>query len=92
MLVELLANRGCPHVEATRELLRDCLAGLDLDAPITDRVGRYASPTVLIDGVDVMGRAARSVDEDTCRLDLPTRERVLAALQSHSTQTPEERQ
>lgn len=85
MRVELLANPGCPHVEATRELLRDCLAVLDLDAQITDRVGHYASPTVLVDGIDVMGRPTPSAAEHACRLDLPTRPRLLAALRAHFT-------
>lgn len=90
MLVELLHHRGCPRADETGEMLRDCLAGLGVEPPIIERVGRYASPTVLINGIDVMGRASASVPADTCRLDLPTRERIVAAVQASVAQRREQ--
>jgi hypothetical protein len=45
--------------------------------------GAFASPTLLVDGVDVTGRPA--VSEPSCRLDLPTREQILAAFNSTVT-------
>jgi len=49
--------------------------------PIIDRVGRYPSPTVLVDGVDVMRPESGARSGDACRLDVPTPQRVLDALQ-----------
>ncbi|ATY11613.1 alkylmercury lyase [Amycolatopsis sp. AA4] len=77
--VELLTAPDCPNAEAARSLVADCLAESGLDAAVVERIGRYRSPTILVDGTDVMG-TAESVAGEACRLDVPTRERVLAAL------------
>ncbi|MFZ0179675.1 MAG: alkylmercury lyase [Candidatus Dormiibacterota bacterium] len=77
-VIELLHTPGCPHVEETRSLLRSCLAELAIDTPIQEREGDYPSPTILVNGVDVMGRTA--VHGAMCRLDLPTRGPVIGAL------------
>ena len=45
-----------------------------------DRVGRDPSPTVLVDGVDVMRPESGVRSGDACRLDLPTAQRILDAL------------
>ncbi|HEY3059928.1 MAG TPA: alkylmercury lyase [Chloroflexota bacterium] len=78
MIIELLQVQGCRNVDAARELLEGCLRELVLELPVVERVGNFASPTILIDGLDVMGR--HDVLGAACRLDLPTRDRVLAAL------------
>jgi hypothetical protein len=81
MRIELLTTPGCPNAQTTRKILADCLSSLGIDEPIIDRVGRYASPTVLIDGVDVMRpAAAKAPIGDACRLDLPTSRHILDAL------------
>lgn len=80
MRIELRTSRGCPNAEPTRRLIADCLATLGIDVPITDLSGRYASPTVLVDGVDVMRLESGPPAGDTCRLDVPTAERVIDAL------------
>jgi hypothetical protein len=77
-LVEVLHAPGCPHVDQARALLRSCLADLRLDMPIQEREGDYPSPTILVNGVDVMGRT--DIQGAMCRLDLPTRDHVIAAL------------
>lgn len=77
-LIEVLHTPGCPHVDETRSLLRSCLAELAIDTPIQERKGDYPSPTILVNGVDVMGRDA--VHGAMCRLDLPAREHVIGAL------------
>ncbi|WP_428994936.1 alkylmercury lyase [Mycolicibacterium chubuense] len=84
MRIELLAAPGCPHAAAARQVITDCLTRLGLDLPIIDRVGRYSSPTVLINGVDVMRSGAAPPVGDACRLDLPTPQRVLDALRAHA--------
>jgi hypothetical protein len=52
--------------------------------PIIERVGRYPSPTVLVDGVDVMRPESGARIGDACRLDLPAPQRVLDALHRRS--------
>jgi hypothetical protein len=79
--IELLHVASCPHVEQARRLLQSCLDELGLRyAAIEDREGDFPSPSIVVDGTDVMG--APAVASASCRLDLPTRERVIAALQA----------
>ena len=77
--VELLTAPDCPNAAAARELVTECLASSGVDGALVERVGRYRSPTLLVDGVDVMG-AEGAPEGEACRLDVPTRTRVLAAL------------
>ena len=76
--VELRYVAGCPHADAARALLRDCLNELHLGAAFEDHGGEYPSPTILVNGEDVMGAPASQ--SAACRLDVPTKERVLVAL------------
>jgi hypothetical protein len=81
--VELLHAPGCPNVQATRQVALDCLHELDLNTPVLERVGRYRSPAILINGVDVMsGNTADDLVGDACRVDLPTRDDMLVAIQA----------
>lgn len=82
MRIELLIAPGCPNVAAARQVIIDCLADLGLEVPIRDRIGHYPSPTVLIDGIDVM-RGGAPPSGQACRLDPPTPQRVLDALRAH---------
>jgi hypothetical protein len=84
MRIELLTAPDCPHAAPARQVITDCLTSLDLDVAIIDRVGRYPSPTVLVNGVDVMRPEAAPPAGDACRLDLPTPQRVLDALRAHT--------
>lgn len=80
MRVELLQHAGCPLAPAAYQLVQDCLTTLAIGSPILVRIGEYPSPTVLVDGTDVMA-ATRVVQLGyTCRVDIPIRERVLAAM------------
>ena len=85
MRVEFLQYEGCPLAAAALQLLRECLVALAISVPVLVRVGDYPSPTVLVDGVDVMDPAAKLSEVSACRIDVPTRERVLAALMAHPT-------
>jgi hypothetical protein len=70
------------------QLLLDCLDEVGLrnaeveHGPVAnrlaDREGDFPSPSITIGGTDVMGAPTDAMA--SCRLDLPTRERVLAAL------------
>jgi glutaredoxin len=85
MRVELFTSPGCPNAAAAKKTLTECLAALGIDVPIIERVGHYASPTVRVDGIDVMRPDDETPLGDMCRLDLPTRQRILAALRREPT-------
>lgn len=76
--VELLHAPDCPHVDQARRLLQSCLSELGLQVELREREGDYPSPTIMVNGVDVMGSPASSAS--ACRLDVPTRARLVAAL------------
>ena len=78
--IELVSAPDCPNVDAARALLESCIGELGLDVTVIEREMDYPSPTILVNGTDVMGRPAS--DLPGCRLDVPTRERVLEALQA----------
>ncbi len=82
MRIELRTSPGCPNATSANNLVTDCLGRLGIEAEVIHLVGPYPSPTVLIDGVDVMRPESESSKEEACRLDLPTSERVLAALRA----------
>src|SRR3954447_12140318 len=58
MRVELLHFEGCPLAPAAYRLVRQCLTALGIPDPVLVRVGDWPSPTVLVDGTDVMRPAA----------------------------------
>lgn len=72
--IELRHVPGCANVEKTRVLLRDVVTALGVDIEVQEREGEYPSPSVLVDGVDVMGDPGFT--GAGCRLDLPDRERL----------------
>jgi hypothetical protein len=78
--VELLLAPDCPNAAAARAVLVDCLSRLRLPTRVCERVGGYPSPTILVDGVDVMTGAVGAPPMHACRLDAPTESRLLAAL------------
>jgi hypothetical protein len=80
MTIELLHVSGCPHVVAARALLLECLDVLNLNAIVEEKEGAYPSPTILVNGVDVMGAPASQAA--ACRLDVPTKVRLVAALRN----------
>jgi hypothetical protein len=83
MRIELLHVPACPHVDDARELLRSCLTELGVDGTVEEREGAYPSPTILIDDVDVMGSPGTT--GAMCRLDVPTKERIMNALRRDGT-------
>jgi hypothetical protein len=79
VIIELRSVPDCPNLDPVREALSMTLADLGLSATVIERVGDYPSPSVLINGADVMGTAA--ADAAACLLDLPTGKHLRAALQ-----------
>ncbi|WP_412537877.1 alkylmercury lyase [Longispora sp. K20-0274] len=78
--VQLRSVPDCPNLAPARDLLRSCLAELGLPVEFTELVGDYPSPSVLVDGVDVMGGPVDG--SAACRLDLPTAAAIRAALRA----------
>jgi hypothetical protein len=78
--IQILHVPGCPLVDGVRRTLERCLATTDLNVNVEELEGPYPSPTVLINGVDPTGRPAPS--GASCRLDVPTEEQIMAALNS----------
>ena len=75
----------CPNLAPVRTVLYAALAELGLPAEVVEVVvGDYPSPSVLINGVDVMGETAGEASA-ACRLDLPTVEHILGALRRATT-------
>ena len=89
--IELRTAPGCPHAERARAILADCLTTVGIDSPIVEVVGRYPSPTVLIDGVDVMAPNAAPLAVEACRLDQPDAASVLTALRRALPERPRPR-
>jgi hypothetical protein len=83
MRVELLYHAGCRSAPAALQLVRECLITLGLPDPVLVRVGDYLSPTVLVSGTDIMRPGTRLSEGSACRIDVPTRERMLVALRVH---------
>lgn len=68
----------CAHLDRVQSMIKQALTTTGTIGTIEEVVGDFASPTVLIDRVDVTGR---SVDAGaSCRLGLPTVGQVIAAL------------
>ncbi|MBC9001728.1 alkylmercury lyase family protein [Micromonospora aurantiaca (nom. illeg.)] len=77
--VEPRSVPDCPNLAPARHELRAALADLGLPlAVVTEVVGDYPSPSILVNGVDVMGGIGEG--SAACRLDVPTGERIRAAL------------
>ncbi len=76
--VQVLQVPDCPLVDSMLALLEEARvqAGIELDVEV--HVGRYPSPSLVIDGQDVA--SGLPVATTCCRLDLPTREQIEAAL------------
>jgi hypothetical protein len=76
--IQILHVPGCPLARPLRRLVNRCLSRSGLAAAVEDVEGPYPSPTLLINGADVM----RGVVEPrpSCRLDLPSARHILAAL------------
>jgi hypothetical protein len=78
MKIEILYAAGCPHAAEALALVERCLARLAISAELVVREANVPSPSVLVNGVDVMG--APDGEAGLCRLDRPTEVRVLGAL------------
>jgi hypothetical protein len=80
----ILQIPDCPLVDQLQALVHECLTALGDPGTVETTVGDYPSPTLVIDGLDVA--AGRQIDDRVCcRLDLPSPQQILNALQKSST-------
>ncbi|KFY67413.1 hypothetical protein V496_01604 [Pseudogymnoascus sp. VKM F-4515 (FW-2607)] len=80
ILIQLLYINDCQLVEAVRAALAASLAGTQVPVTVTETMCDCSSPTLLVNGSDVTGRLRMSTTELSCRLDLPTKEQISAAI------------
>jgi len=75
--IQLLHFHGCPNVDATRAALRDALIAeqldvrveeIDVEDPAAAWARGWGSPTILIDGEDVVGQQPSASQASACRL------------------------
>lgn len=76
--IQLLHVADCPLVGQLRSTLRAALLKVAVPVAIEEIEGPCPSPTLLIAGSDVTGRAPEP--GTYCRFDLPTEDQILAAL------------
>lgn len=86
MTIEFLYFEGCARAPATRRLLDRCLEKLGITVAVDFRMWDGPSPTIRINGVDVMAAAPSNVR--ACRLDIPTEESLMGALARARSQKP----
>ena len=77
--IQILHVPDCPLVERLARELEECLLETGVVEQVERLVGAFPSPTLVIDGYDVAtGRPV--VHGHRCRLDLPSKGQVRAAL------------
>ncbi len=76
--VQILHVADCALLGQARALVETALYRSGLSVVVEEIEGPYPSPSVLINGTDVSGR--EPTEGPACRLDLPTEEQILAAL------------
>jgi hypothetical protein len=78
--IRILHVPDCPLVSPLRADVESALASVGARAVIEEIEGSYPSPTLLIGGIDVTGRALGS--DPACRLDVPARDQIVAAIRA----------
>lgn len=78
--IEIVYVPGCALVDRLRSLVEECLADVDAPWPVEVVTGQCHSPTLLVNGLDITTGRAIDVEFAACRVDLPTKAEILAAL------------
>lgn len=78
--IEILQVPDCPLVDHLHATVDDCLRRTGIGAVVETHTGPYPSPTLLINGIDV-ATGQHPSSHACCRLDLPTPDQIIAALQ-----------
>ncbi|MGH3446238.1 MAG: hypothetical protein ACRDQA_00825 [Nocardioidaceae bacterium] len=81
MKIQLLHVADCPSTPGVLDTLRGCLQDMGVSATIEESEGAYPSPTLLIDGIDVVtGQPPQQ--GACCRLDLPSPAHIHSAVRA----------
>jgi hypothetical protein len=79
--IQILQVPDCPLVDRLIDQIESCLAEAGIGEPVEIVVGDYPSPTLVMDRVDVAtGRPVEG--EPRCRLDLPSKCQIRAAVRA----------
>jgi hypothetical protein len=76
--LQILHVPDCPNVEDMRRRIERALTTLGLSATVAEIEGSFPSPTLLVNGTDVIPRPDAPLA--ACRLDLPSEAQIFAAL------------
>ena len=80
--IQIVYVPGCMLVDRLRSLVEECLAEVGAPWPVEIVSGDCRSPTLLVDGLDITTGRAIDVEFPACRVDLPTKAQILAALRT----------
>lgn len=81
--IQILQVPDCPLVDRLVDDVEHCLTQVGVDEPVEIVVGDHPSPTLVMDGLDVVtGRPVEG--EPRCRMDLPSQHQILAAVRGMS--------
>jgi uncharacterized protein (DUF1786 family) len=78
--IDVLYFEGCPHAASTLALVRSCATRFGADVAIVEHEGDYPSPSVLVNGHDIMGDLGAT--GRACRRDLPSEERIMDTIRA----------
>lgn len=81
MRVQLLHVPECPLTDQLRTRVHECLQQVGVLVVVEEQEGPYPSPTLLINGVDVVTGHSLT-GHVSCRLDMPTHDQIITALQT----------
>lgn len=76
--ITILHVANCPLVDRLRSDVEAVLQAVESTAYVEQVEGRWASPTLMVDGVALEGFPPGS--EAACRINLPTHEQIASAL------------
>lgn len=79
--IQLWHVPDCPLVDQVRDTVERVLDRANSSASVHEFVGDCSSPSLLINGIDVVTGVELS-RQVCCRLDLPTEQQILAALRT----------
>lgn len=81
--IQILQVPDCPLVDQLIDAVERCLTEADSSGPVEIVVGDYPSPSLVMDGIDVV--TGRPVEGDPrCRMDHPSQEQIRAAVRKLS--------
>ena len=78
--VDVLYFDGCPNAATTLALVRSCVARFGGGVEIVEHQGDHPSPSVLVNGEDIMGDPGTT--GRACRCDLPSEQRIMDTIRA----------